>query len=196
MKKLLFGLIATVMFCFAGNAQDIETLKSSNNPFNEIGESSFNFLIELSNLSQEEKSTREDLDNKIKNSDYNQKLKISDQELETYKSYFTENTFTLKNIIEFENYILKKELPYNKENLLKSVSLLKWNMFFIQNSSNFVLKSGPRPKGQTFEGCLNYCMEKKLYAIENGNWIDQAEFVLGQPYNTAWMVASCSWDCR
>lgn len=196
MKKLLFGLIAAFMVCAHGNAQDIETLKSSKNPFNEMGESNFNFLIELSDLSYDEKSVKEDLDNKIKNSPYNQKLGLSDDDLEAYKLYFLNTNFNLNKVIEFEKYILDNNFKFKKDNLLKSVSLLKWNMFFMQNSSHYVLKSLPRPKGQTFEGCLNNCMEKKLYAIENGNWIDQAEFILGQPYNTAYMVASCSWDCR
>ncbi len=197
MKNLLFGLIATVLFSFTGNAQDIEMLKSSKNPFNNIGESSFNFLIDLTNLSLEEGSTKQLLENKIKNSQYNKKLELSEVEIETYKVYFSKNSFNLNSIIKFEDYILGNDFKFNKDNLLKSIALVKWNMFFISESGDIFSKSaGTRPKGQTFGGCFDHCMVVKLYAVENSNWIDQTEFILGQPESTAYMVASCAWDCR
>ncbi|OYU85581.1 MAG: hypothetical protein CFE24_01370 [Flavobacterium sp. BFFFF2] len=178
-------------------AQDLEILHSSNNPFNSIGRANFDFLIELVNLSQQEKTTFEDLGEKIKNSPYNQNINLNIEELNTFERYFTDNPINCQSIIDFENYIINSKLNYSKDNLLKSVAILKWNVFFMKNASSFVANTSTnRPKGVSFEGCFNYCMVRRLTSIENGNWIDKAEFILGQPYNTAWMAASCSWNCR
>ena len=49
MKNLLFGLIATVLFAFNGNAQNIEELKKSSNPYNLKGELFYNYLKEIQN---------------------------------------------------------------------------------------------------------------------------------------------------
>ena len=44
-------------------------------------------------------------------------------------------------------------------------------------------------------GCWNYCMVRELQAIEDGNWIKKASFLLQVPMSVLILYASCGLDC-
>jgi len=46
-----------------------------------------------------------------------------------------------------------------------------------------------------YRDCFDCCMNAKLYALSQGNLIEFIEFMISPPINTAWMVASCGFDC-
>lgn len=50
-------------------------------------------------------------------------------------------------------------------------------------------------KGFNSKGCWNDCMVDELRAIENGNWIKKASFLIGLPMSAFVLYASCGWDC-
>jgi len=50
-------------------------------------------------------------------------------------------------------------------------------------------------KGFNSKGCWNDCMVSELRAIENGNWIKKASFIIGIPTSVLVLYASCGWDC-
>ena len=200
MKKIILGLIASVIFGFVGNAQSLMELKSSTNPYNHFGESNFNFLIELCEFSMKNGITKIDLENKLKQSVYGKPVGLNNVEMIYFEVYFKEKELNLKNTIEFENYVLHSQFDFEKDNLLKSIALLKWDIYFALNVTNLIFKSAaptPRPKGQTFQGCLDNCISNASFAIfSQGNWIDQAVFIGGLPESFAHMAISCAWDCR
>ncbi|MDY0201522.1 MAG: hypothetical protein WC951_05085 [Bacteroidales bacterium] len=45
-------------------------------------------------------------------------------------------------------------------------------------------------------GCFDQCMYDKMKKIEDGNWVEQAAFLVGVPASVAWMAGSCVWSCR
>jgi len=50
-------------------------------------------------------------------------------------------------------------------------------------------------KGFNSKGCWNDCMVSELQAIEDGNWIKKASFIIGVPMSVLTLYASCAWDC-
>ena len=188
MKKLIFGIIATVVFTNFTIGQTIDEMRKSNNSYNSKWESYYNFLKNTVDLVNNKKLKNQDeLNEFIKKSEFNYTLKLNDLELNIYKKYFSDKTFDLNNLIGFENFILKNPDNLKDNVLLESVSLNKWFAFYLSNSTSNTNRSG----------CHNNCMRKKLSAIfDTGNWLDQAEFIAGIPENVLWMNISCAWDCK
>lgn len=108
MKKLIFGIIATVVFTNFTIGQTIDEMRKSNNSYNSKGESYYNFLKNTVDLVNNKKlKSQDELNEFIKKSDFNYTLKLNDLELNIYKKYFSDKTFDLNNLIGFENFILK-----------------------------------------------------------------------------------------
>lgn len=196
MKKIiLVKFIVTIMFTNISFGQTFDDLKISKNPSNSIGEEYYIFLNQITNSIKEKKISESEFNNIVKNSNFNFDIKLSENELNIYKSYFTGKEFNLKNLIAFENYLFDTELNLDKEKLFKSISFIKWFALF-SNDISAKANGGVGASVSAFENCLNGCMKKNLGAVFiQGNWVDQAGFILSTPGSTGWMVASCSWDC-
>lgn len=196
MKKVIFGLIATVMFANISFGQTFDDLKNSNNPSNSKGEEYYNFLNYIANSIKDKKISESEFNNIIKNSNFNFDIKLNESELNIYKSYFSNKDFNLKNLISFENYLQNEKLNVDKIKLLESIAYVKWFTLFSNDVAAKANGGGIGATVSAFENCLDRCMKKKLGAVFNqGNWVDQAGFIIGTPGTTGWMVASCSWDC-
>lgn len=103
--------------------------------------------------------------------------------------YFADNGINSTKLILFENYIYDSNLQTN--NLLKVIAYSKATFKFYEND---LLQD--RKDVETFESCFDKCMHDKLKAIfEDGNIIDQMEYMAGLPYTFIWQVASCSYNC-
>lgn len=189
MKKLIFGLIATVVFGFDGKAQTIDELGKSNNIYNSKGEAFYNYLNETYLLAKEGKKSLDEISTETKNENFEFNIKLNDSEIEFYENFFKDKNINLKNLILFENHILKND-PYNKQSaLLESIAIIKYGSLFCEQ---FGLRSVAG-----FEICLDRCLAKKAKALfQDSNWVEQAGFILFAGESFAWWVGSCSWDCR
>jgi hypothetical protein len=189
MKNLLFGLIATVLFAFNGNAQNIEELKKSSNPYNLKGELFYNYLKEIQNSIEKNKKSLEEVSKEINSDNFEFKFKLNKDDVSLFEKNFKDKEINLQNIVMFENNVLQDAILSKNSNLLESIAILKWGFFYQEDFANRTLAG--------FEICLDRCLAKKAKALfQDGNWVDQAEFMLSGGAAFAWWVASCSWNCR
>ena len=179
------------------NTISFDDLKKSKNPYDNNGNEYYFFLQEITTTMKKGEMQENEFVKIIENSNFNFDIKLNEEELSTYKSFFEKRTFNLENLIAFENYIISKDFDFEKKELLTSVSFIKWFSLFSNEISQKATESrGIGDSISSFESCLDRCMRKKLRAVfVEGNWVDQAGFILGTPGSTGWMVASCSWDC-
>jgi hypothetical protein len=75
-----------------------------------------------------------------------------------------------------------------QESMYSVISQLSFTLSFMKDIEDILLA----PSGADR---MNNCMAKKLNAIwEDGNWIDQAGFILSIPTGPIGMMISCAWD--
>ena len=159
-------------------------LENSLNPYNKEGREFYDFLNKISVLARNPAVSSEVINTTINSSKFNYKIGLNTAELNYYKSYFDNHDFTLDNLLVFQTNLLND--PANRTNaLLRSVSLNAWSLLYFEEEGEI---------NQPY--CFDNCMVKKLKVVEKGNWIDKAAFILSTPESTAWLVASCAWDCR
>lgn len=81
----------------------------------------------------------------------------------------------------------ESELFLNKVlNIHYDINLYINNDFIDTNGNSTILA----------RSCIDACMNNKLKALQEGNWVDELAFFVGLPESLAWMAASCAWDCR
>jgi hypothetical protein len=189
MKNLVFGFIAIVLFAFNGNAQGIDELRKSNNPFNSKGEEFYKYLNQIPVSINDDKITIDELSKKINHDEFEFKTDLGEEDIAVYEKYFHDKDLDLKGLISFENYVLDSKEIVKKDKLLMSISIMKWGEFYSQELTARSFAG--------FEICLDRCIAKKARTLfGQSNWVEQAAFVITAGQSFAWWVASCTWDCR
>jgi hypothetical protein len=89
-----------------------------------------------------------------------------------------ENLHFFKDLLIYYSFDSKENTLLSASNLTKSLNLEekpKWDCLY--------------------RDCMDCCMLAKLTALSNGNLLDFIKFLINPPVNTAWMFASCGFDC-
>lgn len=188
MKKLVFGILATLLSMSVADAQTIADLQKSRNPHNNDGERFYHYFQDKIEAFGAGKISKDDISKAFRNNEYLESERLSEEQVEVYKTYFSDREINVENLITFENYILDT-LKTNDIKLLQSVAILKWGLMVAHR----------RTVGQAvsaFESCLDRCMYNSMHAVfVQGNWVVQAAFISQVHYSLAWAVGSCTWDC-
>jgi hypothetical protein len=188
MKKIILGLIATVLISSNIKAQSIDELKKSNNPFNSKGETFYNYLKKIQETNINSEKDLDEISEYINSADFEFNYNLNSDDIAVYENYFKNNVVNLKNMTILEDMILQDNFLSKNNPLLESIAIIKWGFFYQENIANRTFAG--------FEHCLDRCLAKKAKALfVDGNWVDQAEFMLSGGTAFAWWVASCHWDC-
>lgn len=146
-----------------------------------------NFLDSLCQLRVPE-AELDRLENIIQSSSFaNESFTIVEGDIALLQSVFGESDLTA-NLIYTTIGLLNQEYP-DKTDLIGSLDYLLGLYIFLERLDD-------HNKMSDFDACFNQCMRKKADDVFNeGNWVDQAHFLVGAPVNVAWWTGSCVWDC-
>lgn len=184
--------MALVVFTFNGNAQTIEDLRKSKNPFTEKGEEFYNYLKKTVKSAQNKDFNLEGFIKETKNENFKFKTNLSKVYIERNKKYFERINLDINSLLKLENEILNDGNLNDSNGMLETISYLEWSTLYA-NELNQTAKVCIR----CWEACTDRCMVSELNAIfgPKGNWIKQALFIASAAETTLGMYASCSWDC-
>ena len=184
--------MALVLFAFNGNAQTIEDLRKSENPFKEKGEQFYNYLKETVESAQSKEFNLEEFIKKNHDDEFKCNINLTKEYVEKHRHFFQKMIMTndLKTLISLENEILTNSDLKDKGGLLETISLLEWSTLY----SNEINTKG-RTCFTCWEACTDRCMRAKAQAVADSNWIEQSLFVLACYEEIPRWYASCSWDC-
>lgn len=183
MKKVIFGLIATIAFSHLSICQ---------NKFDQNSVKYYNFSKEIILLVKNGQISEEELENRISENSFKYISKFSNQYVNENQKIFEE---IIKSDIDSLKLIEKKLLSEtNNDPILEFLSYYKY-ILILNTEINYNIQTESRFCSNCWEMCTNICMNKKLKEIQDSNWIDQTIFVLTAPESTLQMYASCSWDC-
>lgn len=198
MKKILF--ILSLLWISCQNKIEVNEIKSSkenltqsssiSNPYDNEANVYYNFLHNNYYKYLNDTISPEEFDSIIVNSQYySSAALLNSSEKNIIINYFSDSTMNYKQMLLFENYVLNANIQTN--NLLKVIAYSKATFKFYEQDILLGVKDV-----EASDDCFDKCMRAKLKAIfEDGNWIDQAEYISGLPYTLLWQIASCTWNC-
>lgn len=157
------------------------------NPFEAEGKELFNFLKDLSNKIIDDEDKDEILFF-IDNSNLNFFLNLGEGDLIPYKIFFEKEIINYSNIVDFEQNILADDDLNQNVELLRSISYFKWGYYFMEND--------PKLKVSGFFACWDRKVRQRLSTVFNdGNIIDQVQYVAGIPGSWLYTASASALDC-
>ena len=192
MKNFVHAAIALVVFTLNLNAQTIEDLRKSKNPFKEKGEEFYNFLNKTVKSAQNKEFNLKEFIKETENENFKFKTNISKEYIENNKKYFERINLDINSLLKLENEILNEGNLDDSDGMLETISYFEWSTLYaseLNQTSKLCIRC--------WEACADRCMVSELNAIfgPNGNWIKKTLFIASAAQSTLAMYASCSWDC-
>lgn len=207
MKKIIFGLIATVFISVSSFGQgkediiklievieqDVQRINFEKYQFDKTLKNKI-FFDKVEQIKSKEKITKEDEEelkiiSKRINSNSIDIKKEKELILESYLKIISQNK---KYKVQITDFYLKsisssKINAKIKNEIVNDLSFVKDLDIYLDASNGNNVALG--------RSCLDQCMYDKLAALERANWIEKVAFVLTAAETTAIWVASCAWDC-